>query len=435
MQTWCKFRRCLFPSSGYRGQHCNEVSPPSPRVTGKSDSECPGPAGASPIALVGTCAVSTPLRCAANDRITELALRPPNPLVTNDADRSSSSSGLSREFTTLPMRLMVPTGVSVTEEPSSGNVHAKPMGGSMAVGAAIPCWNSREGKEPLPMELLEDTLNEHLSDPDIDNLLPPLPRTRPEQPATQPDPQRGAENVAIKMAEIEGGSTAKEGPLMKPELRTRSYRKSRSSNGGTGVGDALEASALRHKAHCDTNAGTLSSRPTTTGNESATSHQSAWSFTWRDEWTPGHEQPDSPWPPQSSHKTKMAPLSPPPLLPGLPPQLPSGVGNATATRIPSAWRGAGATSGAEGDNDREAVLRRMSENFNVRIATPPNLGSSYAPGGSATCHSRQTAPEVLRIEPDPAGDKNMEGKSFTEFAQKTNFSELALAFAVLDDGI
>lgn len=234
------------------------------------------------------------------------------------------------------------------------------------------------------------------------------------------------------------------------------------------------------------NRGASWSRPTTAGGESASLVSSA---SWRDEWTPGHE----PTLARTTSRTRGAFGLRPPPVPPLPPNpatmpVDPVIRPATSTRPPSKAGGGGGGGGLGGGPiawgesggggsaaDDDEVLKRFSQSALAKAANPPPIGRRVKRNASSLEFTGPPAddaiPESLsRTQADPAalavsaatplattpaaagaspppsrggmlggtpastqgfGASGADGQK-SDWSM-SNFSELALGFAALDD--
>jgi len=315
---------------------------------------------------------------------------------------------------------------------------------SLEPAAEPPSW--WVGKDPVPMELLEDTAEEPLasvSNSDIESLLPPLPNLRPqlisaplkESPPRQAERAKAAEDVEAPPEEspprhTEGAKGAEDveesDPQQPPVLRPRSYRNSlkcsrsmlRESSKHRGSSLVQEVGQMGHLG-----SSVSSSRPTTAGAETA----STYSTSWREEWTPGHKPVEKiaglgfvlPAPPLGARPPPLPPLPTKPPEQGVVSQPSAGGSQVVASPLGSS---------TEAYRVDDAALRRICQSNNAKVATPPPL--SWRKLG----RSKDISDDVASIMESAEG---LLSESFLtdEDDRDTSgvqFSELACAFATLE---
>jgi len=317
----------------------------------------------------------------------------------------------------------------------------------------IPDWSWREGKEPLPMELLTESGAPRTDDVRRD-VLPPLPsmgagQVVVSQPCLSPQEQKPTEEEDTPV------------PPTPASQRPRSYRRPVTGCAwDVGIGSAVARPTPKAKsspAGSAIKARTLStppkkghrgvcSRPTTAGEESdsicSTSQQSAstYSVSWREEWNAGAE-PFRHYPP----------LPPMPTSTALPPKgSPSKYVPQPSPKVPDPppISKAQVTSSAPFVDD--ATLDQIDEEVNLKASTPPLscnkqdglIASRRRPGWQTA-----SAPELPRVpalitpasnkrasvgsaaQPDPLWTPS---NSVEPKLHKKGFSELARAFATMD---
>lgn len=281
------------------------------------------------------------------------------------------------------------------------------------------------------MELLDESGSERedYSNPSVDSLLPPLPIMSPQW------------NHAIHESSKTGTLPDHE-QLAQPEQRPRTFRRP----------GKVHESPIKYDTPQDVRcmSSAASSRPTTAGTGSTSTHptssQSVRSACWRDEWTPGHR----------GHSTG-APAPPP--LPPPPPQPPVDPGpqfNLPATATVHVVRSSGRASPVCAD---QFAIHGRSGIANARVASSKPLtpvctnqctGRAYAsresPDGSRVSQSltSQCCSNSLGALTGGQRDEDASPDANCLAGQKCpatcgngihgeRFSELARAFAVLDD--
>lgn len=301
---------------------------------------------------------------------------------------------------------------------------------------AIPLWSYRDGKEPLPMELLDESGSERedYSNPSAESFLPPLPIMSSQW------------NQAIHEL-FKTGTLPDHEQLAQPEQRPQTFRRP----GKVTVHEPPIKYETPQDCRCMSSA--ASSRPTTAGTGSTsihpTSSQSVRSACWRDEWTPGH----------SGHSTEAPappPLPPPPPQPPVDPgpqfRLPATVTAGNIHVVRSYGRASPACA------DQFAVHGRSGIAY-ARVAsskpltpvltnrqTGPACASRDSPDGSSVSRSftPQSCSDGLGALAGVQRDADASPGGHCLAGQKCpatggngihgeRFSELARAFAVLDD--
>lgn len=298
---------------------------------------------------------------------------------------------------------------------------------------------SREGKEPLPLELLDEPSGEVNSDLDV-SLLPPLPVL---------DTQRHARDVPGSMGVLNG--TEKEVETSSPRATLSSSDRSSelqarprpTSFRGQASARSDDASSPKKGVF------SLSSRPTTAGGETSisfpTSRQSSRAVAWNEQWTPGGQDL------QLALKSSRQPRPPP---------LPSPVATPSASAAderndfinrgialtPLHEDSSGATSPSSGAQDLSAAAaKRANQRTTVQWATAPTNRSrwkakkddsqgSATPVASFAPPSRPTSSQgrpASREESRPASKELPSRPASRELAP--GFSDLAVSFASLDD--
>jgi len=360
------------------------------------------------------------------------------------------------------------------------------IGSAAGVPAAdLPSWWA--GKEPVPMELLEE--EDGAANVEADTLLlPPLPRSTPATPCLQAHklaaPCENSPEGALHGTEEPKAPILS--PVLSPEIRPRSFRlKANRSlpegrkDEGCGQGSSPVPKTDKGSPPQKTEKGgrsssSMSSRPTTAGAESA----STYSTSWREEWTPGMnaEKPAGLllMPPTSGLNAKKPPLPP---LPMRPPESGSvlsslATGAASGFQTTPTAKSAGPTLGSSGSWEAprgleaprlpspqarlpsppaigagsgtpvdDVALRRISQGWTAKAATPPPFARRKSNESSADASS---APASAVLEQEAASD--VEGGAPTDVAAASDtkeaqvreesvrgqFSELSRAFT---DGI
>jgi len=155
---------------------------------------------------------------------------------------------------------------------------------------------SRQGKEPLPMELLDEP-GEVSDQPDV-NLLPPLPAVDTQRLQVGNVPG-SANSAGMESAEPSSRKTfANSDQSAPPQPRPTSFRRQPGLKNETALSPKKGVFSL-------------SSRPTTAGGETSltcpTSRQSSRSISWHDQWTPGGQELST----KQAAKNIRQPLPPP----------------------------------------------------------------------------------------------------------------------------
>jgi len=295
---------------------------------------------------------------------------------------------------------------------------------------------SREGKQPLPMELLDEPTGAALQETDPEGILPPLPvfdsqklRARDDMPGLAPEMGLGSiqENSCDKSSVV-------------PELRTRptSFRR-------RGGNFSLEPSASPYKGAASpyksrrpgSGLYSLSSRPTTAGEESTLAFPSL-RVAWNEEWTPGNQG-------SSSEKQVQQPLPPP-----LPARSPAGGEKRTmACSTPQAVALTPSSAAALQDPTALAV-KQACRRTTVQWATAPTSNRSRwskqlkpdvtdqgdAPNEVKTpvaaMHSG-ARPVSRELPSRPVSREDL--RNSASINGNFDFSELAVSFASLDEDL
>lgn len=309
---------------------------------------------------------------------------------------------------------------------------------------------SRQGKEPLPMELLDEP-GEVTDQPDV-NLLPPLPVVDTQRLQVGNVP--GSTNSAgMERAEASSRKAfANSDHSAPPQPRPTSFRGQPGSKNETAVSPKKGVFSL-------------SSRPTTAGGETSltfpTSRQSTRSVSWHDQWTPGGQE----LPAKQALKNSRQPLPPPLPAPTTPASQEDAKQMDKGKPLSPLHENSSANSPARQDPSAMAA-KRASQRTTVQWATAPTNNRSrwkskkgseqvddpnskgvstplarYAPpsrpSSSASSRAEARGPasaEVAVCSSRPASREFAVASSRPASRElAVGFSDLAVSFASLDD--
>eukprot|EP00440_Ansanella_granifera_P044223 gb/GFBE01047925.1/.p1 GENE.gb/GFBE01047925.1/~~gb/GFBE01047925.1/.p1 ORF type:complete len:474 (+),score=92.04 gb/GFBE01047925.1/:1-1422(+) len=314
---------------------------------------------------------------------------------------------------------------------------------------------SREGKEPLPMELLDEPLGAAAADLDIENVLPPLPvRDANKLDASGDIPGFAAQSPGLA-ADEEQDSLA---PLRSspdadavPRARPVSFR---ARHGGAALPSPHKGSASPQKAGRRPGSGmfSLSSRPTTAGGESALALPPV-RVSWQEQWTPGGDV-------YAAHATRSARAAAcQPLPPPLPAPTPAASSSARIVdsikqlelETDAILQDANMSPvSAAAPDPMELALKRASQRTTVQWAKAPTSNRSRwsslkkgavekdqaaddtkVPAASPTASVKQASRPASAMSSRPATREL--GQKRIGLDADLDFSELAVSFAALDD--
>jgi len=329
------------------------------------------------------------------------------------------------------------------------------------------------------MELLGDEgdAEEQLPNEEADSMLPPLPvKTPTKTHVVNPKDLR----IPADEVSTTEGEPANDQVEASPQLRTQrcSYRNKSSGSlprdvpeqrvkrSGSLSRDGSVPSQKSEKFGRSGDVGSMFSRPTTAGADSAsTTH----SLSWRQEWTPGIE-PSSEKPggmvfrPLPVGSRKAPPLPPLPMKPPEsgsvlgtagpePNKQPFGAAMETGSKEPPSLLKASTSAPSTSD---DAAMRRSSLSANATVATPPPvakrrtcespIGTTMVEAPASACISTSNtdagpSPSIDAVgcdaaETDAKGANTTAASGVEEGCRREgNFSELARAFTCMEGAI
>eukprot|EP00440_Ansanella_granifera_P050192 gb/GFBE01054401.1/.p1 GENE.gb/GFBE01054401.1/~~gb/GFBE01054401.1/.p1 ORF type:complete len:491 (+),score=98.17 gb/GFBE01054401.1/:1-1473(+) len=329
----------------------------------------------------------------------------------------------------------------------------------------------REGKDPLPMELLDEPVRGALADLNVDDVLPPLPVLNTEKLTSAEVPGFAAEDAAAEEVSAEMTDQVRdrfEEVERQPRPRPGSFRNAarRGVRTGAAVADGASTSPQKaasspQKAGRSAGVFSLSSRPTTAGEETGftfpTSRETTMSTSWPEQWPLGAQEAPTQSAPSKDVKKKPVRVTAslkvptqltgnrPPLLPlsGLDPSKPSA--RAVAPPPPPLLDGGVPTvvQPPEQDPFFAKALKRATESGTVHSAMAPSLdrrkvmlSKIQAAGEADLLREKRAAAAVLELREasmSRAISKELE-QTLCEVGLgegKKDFSDLAVSFASL----